>query len=94
MWYLHNKVTEDPSILLISRKWNTEYLTIVKLYLGVWTHNGKWPVDYTHLTTAIGITRSFTNYFFKESFFLTLLKVSRVIPRKEAIYFNGIRLAR
>jgi len=33
MYNLHNKVTEDPSILPGSRRLNAEYLTIVKLYL-------------------------------------------------------------
>jgi len=42
MYNQHNKVTEDPSIITISRKWKAEYLTIVKVYLDVRTHNGKW----------------------------------------------------
>jgi len=41
MYNLHNKVTEDPSILPNSRRWNAEYLTIVKLFLDVRVYDGE-----------------------------------------------------
>lgn len=42
VWNQHNKVTEDLSILPTCSNQNSEYLTIVKVFLDVRVQNGKW----------------------------------------------------
>ena len=73
----------------------TKYLTIINIFFRLrYAVIGKTPLRFQVFCSRYSFNDSIINHFFKESLFLTLLNVSRVMPRNDAIYFNGIRLAR